>query len=202
MDKEQRERPDQKEDDQARQQKPIKSFKELLGVRWPEKKYPHIGMRAVKTSLTMALILILYRFLQRADVLLAMSAGVIALQATIEESIRSGIVRLIGTGLGGILATMMIVLITISPLQTHERIAREIGVCIGVLMLIGLCVSFDVKDAIVICLVVFFVVMLDDRMDSVQTAVHYAFSRMLDTAIGIVIAVVVNISIRPPKTKK
>lgn len=200
MDKEQREQTKPKEEcPQPLEQK--KSLKEVIGLKWPEKKFPHIGMRAVKTSLTMAIILILYRFLGRSDIFLAMSAGVIGLQATIEGSIHSGIVRLIGTGLGGILGAAMIVLITLLPLQEHEMLAREIGVCLGVLLLISLCVSFDVKDAIVICLVVFFVVMLDDRMDSVQTAIHYAFSRMLDTAIGIIIAVVVNVSIRPPKTK-
>lgn len=176
------------------------SFKELIHLEPPKWRFPHVGMRAVKTTITVAVILILYHRLNRDSVILALSAGIIAMQSTIEGSIRNGIARLIGTAVGGIVAIILSGGILLSP-YTSSVFLNNLVICIGTLLLIMICVWLNMQDAIIICLVVFFFIMIDNQFDTLSSMFSYATSRMIDTAAGIVIAVAINQLIRPPKIK-
>lgn len=177
------------------------SLKELIHLECPKWKFPHIGMRAIKTTITVAVILVLYHRLNRDSVILALSAGVIAMQSTIESSVRNGFARLMGTAIGGFMAIILSAVILLSP-YTSSVPFNDLMICIGTLLLLVICIWLHMTDAIIICLVVFFFIMIDTGFDTLSSMFSYAVSRMIDTGIGILIAVVINQMIRPPKIKE
>lgn len=179
-----------------------KSLREFLEWEAPNRKPPPLGMRAIKTIVVTGILLIVYQLLGRQGVLLALSAGVIAMQSSIGSSIHMGIVRICGTGLGGLVAILLMFIVFLNPYKETAVIFNDVMVCVGTALIIYICIWFNIRDAIVISLVVFFFIMIDDTFDNVQEMVMYALTRMLDTAIGIIAAVVVNVTIQPPKDKE
>lgn len=148
--------------------------------------FPKIGMRNIKTSTSVFLCLLLFELFNRENALMACVAAVICMQNTIVDSFRKGTERIIGTIIGGIAGAF--VLFIISTLG-HENILIFI-IPIGVIILIEICVSFGLKNSVVICCVVYLGLLTSRQHEGGY--ILYTLNRILDTSLGIVIALLVN----------
>lgn len=66
------------------------------------------------------------------------------------------------------------------------------------MLLIQICVTINMKKAVVICCVVFLVI----TMNHDEGYILYTFNRVLDTSIGIIIALFVNKYVKIPEKLK
>jgi uncharacterized membrane protein YgaE (UPF0421/DUF939 family) len=162
------------------------------------KRHPlSVGMRTVKTALSVLLCMVLYHlveplgFTTNFDAFLACTAAVICMQDSMEKSFKSGRNRLAGTGIGALLG-MIFLYIDAFFGNAYLVIAM---IALGVVVLIATCNLLGLKDSIVIGCVVFLIIALeqtgnDPLISSVQ--------RLLDTAVGVVIAIGINHFVKNP----
>ncbi|WP_312811308.1 aromatic acid exporter family protein [Sedimentibacter sp.] len=148
--------------------------------------FPRIGMRNIKTSTSVFLCLLLFELLDRENALMACIAAVICMQNTIVDSFRKGTERIIGTIIGGIAGAFVLFLISTFG---YENILIFI-IPIGVIILIEICVSLGLKNSVVICCVVYLVLLTS--ANHVEGYLLYTINRILDTSVGIVIALLIN----------
>ncbi len=148
--------------------------------------FPSIGMRNIKTSTSVFFCLLLFQILNRDNALMACVAAVICMQNTIVDSFKKGTERIIGTIIGGIAGALVLFIISTFG---HENILIYI-IPIGIVILIEICVSIDMKNSVVICCVVYLGLLITG--DREGGYILYTFNRILDTTIGIVIALLVN----------
>lgn len=145
----------------------------------------HIGMRNVKTGLSIFLCLLVYRLLNRDSYFLACVSAIICLQDSVEKTVTSGLNRMIGTCVG---AAMGVALLYV------DRALPALGVslftaALGCMLLIACLNAVKRPDAIVIGCVVLLAILLEQTG---QPPLEYGVNRLLDTFVGIFIAVVVN----------
>lgn len=70
-----------------------------------------IGMRNIKTSLSVFLCLLLFELINRGNSIFACIAAVICMQNTVVDSMEKGIARVIGTVIGGFLGALSLFII-------------------------------------------------------------------------------------------
>lgn len=153
---------------------------------------PKIGFRNIKTGIAVFLCLILFKFINRGDSLMACMASILCMGDTMESSLESGEERIVGTILGGIASIFF--LYTVSLLPNVES-SNPIVIAIGVSFIIYISNVFKVQNACSICCMVYISIMLNY---SGSGASYYVVNRTLDTLIGVIIAVIVNYSIKVP----
>lgn len=149
-------------------------------------KLPHIGSRNIKTALS---VLICLLFLNKS--LMAAIAAIICMQSTIEDSVVTGINRLIGTLLGGLLGLIIIYFISIFNLQDYSVFISALSVS----LVIYICNLIKKPAACVIAAIVVLGIIIDPGIDN---QFSYALNRTLETSLGVVIAILVNRFINPP----
>lgn len=153
-------------------------------------KVPHIGYRNIKTALAVLICLI---FLNKS--LMAAIAAIICMQSTIEDSVTIGVNRLVGTLLGGLLGIVIIYFVSLFNLQNYSVFISALSVS----LVIYICNLIKKPAACVISSIVVLGIVIDPSIDN-QTS--YALSRTLETSLGVIIAVLVNRFVNPPKVKK
>lgn len=150
-------------------------------------KFPKIGMRNIKTSTSVFFCLLLFQVLNRENALQACIAAVICMQNTIVDSYKKGVERVKGTILGGIGGAFVLHLIT-----TFGRENFMIFIIpLGIIILIELCVEFNMKQSVVICCVVYLGILISRGYEEGHVLL-YALNRVIDTTIGIAITIFVN----------
>lgn len=161
---------------------------------------PHVGMRIFKTGVAVLAVFFFYLFVKRPEngLLMAMIATIVSLQDTVNKSLRIGVIRLIGTALGGLIGIGLIWCTAFVGAAQHQLIIAVMN-SLGVVLSISICVWWGIGEGAVIACVVFTAIFLNAAGDSPYL---YALNRMLDTVIGIVISVIVNLSIRRPKMRE
>lgn len=145
-----------------------------------------IGMRNIKTTLSVFLCLLLFEIINRENSIFACIAAVICLQNTIDDSMKTGRARVIGTIIGGVVGAMVLFIVNTF---FDNRILIFI-IPIGIMILIKICVSINMRQSVVICCVVYLSVMITKNHDSGYLL--YTINRVVDTSIGILIALLVN----------
>ncbi|MEW8957162.1 aromatic acid exporter family protein, partial [Clostridium sp.] len=144
-----------------------------------------IGMRIVKTSIAVFFSIVVSRMLGLGSGFFASIAAVISMESSIIYSFRAGINRIIGTILG---ASVGLTFALISP-------GNPFLAAIGIFIVISLCKYYKWNKAITISTTVFCAIMVNlDGRDPFLYASH----RVIETFIGIIIALIVNYSIKPP----
>lgn len=143
-----------------------------------------VGMRNIKTAIAVSLSVAISRFFNMEYPFYAAIAAIISMQTTMGESFKVGRNRMLGTILGAMVGVIFY-FINSSSIVT-------IG--IGIMVVIYMCNLFGWKKSVSIAGIVFCVIMtnLDGR-----DPIFYALNRILDTFIGITIAVLVNYFIKP-----
>lgn len=158
------------------------------------KRVFHIGMRNIKTALSVFLCLLLYRVLNRDGDSMACTAAIICMQSSVEQSFKTGIYRMQGTFVGALFGMIF--------LYTNQILSLNLGLVlapVGIVLIIAIFNYAQRPSAIVIATVVFLVILLQYNQ---ATPLLYSIHRLVDTLIGIVIAVAVNLIIKNPDKVK
>ncbi len=152
-----------------------------------------IGMRNIKTALSVFICLLFFEAINRDNALFACIAAVICVQNTIVDSVKIGISRIIGTMLGGLSAALVLFIVNA---YFDEKVLIFI-IPLGIIILIQICVSINMKQAVAICCVVYMVVVISKNHE--DGYMYYTINRVLDTSLGIIIALFVNKYVEVPK---
>ena len=158
-------------------------------MNWREKlpHIPHIGMRNIKTAIAAAVCALGYFFWGRSPAFACIGA-IFSMGSDLENSKLNGGNRFFGTIIGG--------LIGIALFRVHLIFYPEGGITwmliplvfLGTIILIVLCQMFWVggvqPGGVVLCIVLF--------NTPVDTYISYAFNRMFDTGVGVLVALLVN----------
>ncbi|ACD50991.1 FUSC family protein [Clostridium botulinum] len=159
-------------------------------------KLPKIGLRNLKTALAVSLCMFIFQVFHRQDSFYACIASVVCMKDTVSNSFTMGKNRLIGTCLGGLIGLLVIFLsITFPFLYKITPIVTGIGIIFS----IYLCTLLNKSASVIICCIVFISIMVNHH--SGPGSYIYAIMRCIDTTIGIIIAVVINKFVHPPKEK-
>ncbi len=148
---------------------------------------PKIGMRNIKTACAVALCALSYFFLNRNPTFACIGA-IFGMGKDFQSSKQHGGNRLFGTLIGGILGMVLFrVYLFIFP-DGRQTLLLVLFVFIGTVLLIELCQMFwqggVQPGGVMMCILLF--------NTPVENYINYALNRILDTAIGVIIALIVN----------
>lgn len=154
---------------------------------------PKIGLRNLKTAIAATLCALLYAIIDRNPTFACIGA-VFAMNNTIQNSWQTGGNRLWGTIIGGFTGMLFFYFYeSFPPLSPDsELLSKIIFLFLGIIVMILICQFFGVNDAIPSGSVVFYIVML---LTPDNQYVTYALNRMLDTGIGVLMSILVNIAL-------
>lgn len=156
---------------------------------------PRIGMRNIKTTLSVFLCLLLFDIINRENSIYACVAAVICMQNTIVDSLEKGVSRVLGTIVGGLVG--IFVLFVVSEIFIVNEDMMIFIIPLGIILLIEICVMIDQKQAVVISCVVYLSILISKNRDGGY--VLYTVNRVLDTSVGIIIALLVNKYVEMPE---
>lgn len=148
-----------------------------------------VGMRNIKTAIAVFISIILSKLFKMEYPFYAAIAAIISMQSSVEESFKTGRNRMLGTSIG---AAVGFVCALINPGNAFVS-------AIGIVIVIYLCNLIKWKEASSIGGVVFLAIMLNLKGNN---PLWYSINRLLDTFLGIIVAIAVNYFIIPPKSKK
>jgi len=159
--------------------------------------FPRIGMRNIKTSMSVFICLLLFEIFNRDNSIQACIAAVICLQNTVVDSFQKGVARILGTAIGGIVGAFVLFIVNTF---VGEHLLIFI-IPLGIVLLIEICVAIDMKQSVVICCVVYLGILISKEHEGGY--VLYTINRVFDTSVGIIITILVNkYMIMPNKLKK
>jgi len=147
----------------------------------------HIGWRNIKTSVTAMLVAVIYCLIGR-NPAFACIGVIFGMGVDMQDSIKNGGNRLFGTLIGGLLSIVVFwVYLLFYPQGGHSVfLALLLGAAIVVLIL--LCQYFwpggVQPGGVVLCIVLF--------STPIETYVSYSLNRIFDTAVGVIVALLVN----------
>ena len=145
-----------------------------------------IGMRNIKTAISVLLCIIILRSFHNTVPFYACIAAVITMQSTVHDSFTTGKNRMIGTIIGAIFG---LIFALISPNNVFLT-------SIGIIFVIYFSNLFNRNNSISIACVVFLAIMTNLKQGA---PLIYSFNRVVETFIGIFVSVLVNYLIYPPK---
>lgn len=147
-----------------------------------------IGLRAVKTSIAVAICALVSTFFNHQDIFTACIASVICMERTCEQTMDTGVNRFIGTIIGGIVG--YIALESTCSLPYYYWI-RVIILPICILVVVYTCNLINRKSSVSIGCVVVIVIISRSGINSGGTF-NYVVQRVCDTLLGIAVAMAVN----------
>lgn len=151
---------------------------------------PKIGMRNVKTALSVIICILFLKLLGRHYPFYACIASVICLQDTVKNSLKMGEQRMLGTIIGGAVGIALASLEEAFHLTTFTPILTAIAI----VLVIYICTVIKKSGSVSISCIVLLAIMTNLRD---TTPILYGLNRMFDTAVGIVVAILVNRYIAP-----
>jgi len=147
-----------------------------------------IGMRTVKTVVAVGICLLVFQFLMpdsSINGIQAALAATICMKSSLQNTIRTGLDRAAGTVVGSVMGVLFLLLSSLLP----APLISAIGI-FGVLLIIYLCNVFRLQASVTISIVVFLIILIDDKRDI--PPVFYGLARLSETIFGIFIAYIVN----------
>lgn len=143
-------------------------------------------MRSIKTAASATLCAILYTLIDR-NATFACIGAVFGMESDSSTTPwRTGGNRLIGTIIGGLLGMGLFYIHLLAP----NKLSSVVLLAVGIVLLIYISQLLGCAGAIQGGAVVFYIVMLNTPSDQY---VAYALNRMLDTAVGVSMSVVLNV---------
>ncbi|MEG0842857.1 MAG: aromatic acid exporter family protein [Romboutsia sp.] len=147
-------------------------------------KLEKMGMRTIKTGLAVMFCVLVGTNIVE-NVLYAAIACIISMQNTVKGSLKSGLARIKGTIVGGIVGFIFILINPGNPF-----------VCgIGIMIVIYTCNVLKLNNSVVVSSMTFLSIHLGVVGDNVAL---YSISRVMDTSVGVVIGVLINYFIIRP----
>lgn len=155
-----------------------------------------IGLRAIKTAISVFLCFVVAILFKREDALFSSIAALICMQQTYDATFKQGMHRLLGTIIGGIVGFGALEILKLFP--NYDDVFDMFVVPICMLAVIYICNTIGMQSSIVIgCIVVLSLITIPNK--DVGNALPYVVNRVIDTSIGIIIAMGVNRYIFPNK---
>lgn len=155
-----------------------------------------LGMRTTKTGIAVLLCILIYHFFDRQYTMIAALSAVFALREDISATFTFGKARILGNTLGAVGA------IIFALISQYFHYNFWIELFLIPLLVIGIIVLFDGLDynagiigSVATLLIIIYTIPHGQ-------SVLYAFQRLLDTVIGVAVAIIVNRVIKTPKPKK
>ena len=145
-----------------------------------------IGQRAVKTALSVGIALAVAQILGSSLPIFAAIGAISVMSRTWSDSLQESLTQVAGTFLGYLIACAFVLWLPWRP-------QFFLWMAVGTLCVITLCIALRLNFAIPLASIVFADVCLYTGGD----AVVYGFHRFTDTMVGLAVALVVNIVIRP-----
>lgn len=148
----------------------------------------HMGLRILKTGLAVALCLIVCRFFDVSP-FFAMIAAIISLKTTHEDSVKAGVNRVFGTIIGGLVGMLVLYAYAYLGVENRSWLYDSVAVLVLMVLIKGLSM-INRPSAVVISAVVFLSLLYFDAREG--TIFAYSINRVIETALGVVIAIVLN----------
>lgn len=148
-----------------------------------------IGMRTIKTGVGVTLCTLIGPFLVQNPTSSAV-ACLISMQDTVSGSLSTGLNRILGTIFGGIIGFIALSMFPGNPF-----------VCgIGVIFTIYACILLKMDKSISISCITFLTIQMGFTDSS--PAIVYSLNRILDTCVGVIIAIIINFLLARPNHLK
>lgn len=152
------------------------------------------GLRGIKTAVAVFLCLAVAFLFSRESPFYSCIAAVVCMQPTHEQSVQLGVERTIGTMAGGVVG--FLALVVCAWLPRHIEWLFLLVLPVFLVLAVYLCNVLGQEKSTAICCIVFLSIAINHG-GTVSEAVSFAANRVLDTVIGIVIAVLVNRFVAP-----
>ena len=148
---------------------------------------PAVGMRTVKTALTVAVCAALYYLIGRSPAFACIGV-IFGMGSDMEDAYKNGGNRLYGTIIGGLGGMALFRIYLCFVPDGHHTLLLAVLALIGTVILIELCQMFWVGGVQpgggVLCIILF--------NTQVVSYVPYALNRILDTAVGVILALLIS----------
>lgn len=154
---------------------------------------PKIGMRNLKTAIAATLCAVIYAIIDRNPTFACIGA-VFAMNTDVHTSWETGGNRLWGTMIGGFVGMFFFYFYKQIAIRyaEYDVFWETIMLFVGIIVMIYVSQIFKVNAAIPSGSVVFYIVMLNTPENQY---ISYALNRMLDTGIGVLLSILVNIAL-------
>lgn len=144
------------------------------------------GMRNIKTAVSIFIDLIIFELLGFENAFYACIASVVCMQPSVEETVKAGKSRLIGTSIAAVIGLIAFYIADKIPYPN----AYILLIPIGVIILIQVCNLLKCSSSVSIACIVFISILTSHRLsDNITT---YPITRIVETFIGIIVATIVN----------
>ncbi|MDF1617142.1 FUSC family protein [Petrocella sp. FN5] len=143
------------------------------------------GMRTFKTALSVFLCIIIWRIWNTELPFFACIAAVITTQNSIESTKRVGLNRFLGTLIGACVGALIVWFLPNNTLI----------LTLGIIVVIHLTTLVKKGGSAAIACIVYLTIMINIGVESINT---YILLRVVETTLGILVATIINTSIRPP----
>lgn len=148
---------------------------------------PLVGMRNIKTAVVVGICLFISSLIPGSYGLIACFAAVICMQDSVEKTVKLGISRIFGTGIGGTIG----ILIYLVDVEVQNVYFLLILIIFGISASLFVCNRINHPAACGISCIV--LVMVTWRPGGSESGgVEYAVFRMLETIAGVGVAILVN----------
>ena len=151
----------------------------------PLSKFPKLGLRTFKTTLSATLCAILYVLIGR-NATFACIGAVFGMETLGQTPWKTGGNRLAGTIIGGLLGMLFFWV----QQQIGGKLSEILLLIAGITLLIFISLTLRCPGAIQGGAVVFYIIMLNTPHDQY---ISYALNRMLDTGVGVAMSVAINL---------
>jgi uncharacterized membrane protein YgaE (UPF0421/DUF939 family) len=152
-------------------------------------KLPKIGMRNIKTAIAVVLCIIVLKQFSNNSPFYACIAAVITMQNTVQNSWKAGLSRMIGTLIGALVGVILSSIVFSNPIITG----------IGIIFVIYITNAVKQNSSISIACIAYLAIMVNIKE---TTPLNYSIMRTAETFAGILIAMMVNSFVLPPKKEK
>lgn len=162
---------------------------------------PYLGHRIIKTSLAVFLCLVIHRLLGFEGVALQSAiAAIVCMQPQIEDTKKYAFDRIVGTVIGAAWGLFFLLVVGLFPGLPKYMMLVYLLMSLGVLVTIYSTVILKLTDTAGLSAIVFLSVVVVYPM--VEAPLRLAGSRILDTTVGILIAIAVNVIHLPRKKRE
>lgn len=152
-------------------------------------RFPHIGMRTVKTVVAVFLCCVI-DYLRGAVPVQSTIAAVLCIQPDTHNSIKTAVTRIVGTIMGGLAAALMLTVFKTLGWPLYE-LPFYLVMSLLLFILIFISVQAGFPEATALTCIVYLVISLS--YTGWRPPFKMAIERVLDTLLGIVVAVPVNL---------
>jgi len=148
------------------------------------RSFPHIGPRTVKTGLAVSLALFLADLRGSPSPIFAAIGAIVAMNRTLGDAFETCLTQFCGILLGASFGT---VFVSVFPEFRYVRVG------LGLILLILICVGLRLQFAVSLAGIVLISICLSPP----EEAFFYGINRLCDTSIGLGVALIINVCIKP-----